>query len=84
MNNLHPNLNRVLSQKRQIPTFNLAGEEQRSWRSVLTLHLGPNHLNLSKVLLSFYQIFYSWFQISCVVRNNYVNDIDGKSIYESR
>ena len=54
-------------------TLTLAGEEQRSWRSVHALHLGPNHLHLSKVLLSFYQIFYSWFQISCVVRNNYVN-----------
>ena len=30
-------------------TLTLAGEEQRSWRSVLILHLGPNHLHLSKV-----------------------------------
>ena len=53
-------------------TLTLAVEDLRSRRSVLILHLGPNHLHLSKVLLSFYQIFYTWFQISCVVHNNYV------------
>ena len=54
-------------------TLTLAGEELRSRRSVHILHLGPNHLHLSKVLYAFYQIFHSWLQISWLVQNKDVN-----------
>ena len=44
---MHQNSNRVLSQKLQIPTFKLAGEEQRPWRPVIHMKMDPYKEDLS-------------------------------------